>query len=123
MTFVNVLTLTAQPVGEANHISNELPESHVIITSEGFLFMSKRNDCQINSCLTPSLLPLSPYMEALHGSSTDIKGKTAHVIGARSACQTLLSLASSTWSTYYFSQCGLAGADGVVLATDAVCFL
>lgn len=72
--------------------------------------MSKWNDCQINSCLTPSLLPLSPYVEALHGSSTDIKGKTAHVIGAGawSACQTLLSLASSTWSTYYFSQCGLA---------------
>ncbi len=98
MTFVNVFfTLTAQPLLKANHISNELPESHVRITSEAFLFMSKWTDCQINSSLTPFLPPLSPCMEALHASSINIKGKPAHVIGAGawSACQTLLFLASS----------------------------
>lgn len=50
--------------------------------------MSKWKDCQINSCLTPSLHPLSPYMGALHESCMNIKGKAAHVIGAGawSAC-------------------------------------
>lgn len=59
-------------------------ESH----QRDFLFMSKRKDCQINSCLTPSLHPCCPYMGALHESCMNIKGKMAHVIGAgaRSAC-------------------------------------
>lgn len=89
MTFVDVLfILTAQSILKSNHISDELPESHLRLISEKakskelLVFMSKWDDCQINSSLTPPLISLSLCTEALHAGSINIKAESAHVIGA-----------------------------------------
>lgn len=85
---MNVLfILTAQSILKSNLISNELPESNMRLVSEEpkskklLLFMSKWDDCQINSSLTPSLVSLSAW-RLLHACSINIKAESAHVIGA-----------------------------------------